>query len=44
MVKLWKSKYHYSNDECNQLTILQQKLQVQRDAVNELTKTYSKAT
>ncbi|XP_022162874.1 uncharacterized protein LOC111028511 [Myzus persicae] len=41
MVQQWKSKYHYSRDECNQLATLQQKLQMYSDTVNSLTLKYS---
>jgi len=41
MVQQWKSKYHYSRDECDQLATLQQKLQMYSDTVNSLTSKYS---
>lgn len=41
MVQQWKSKYHYSRDECDQLATLQQKLQIYSDTVNSLTSKYS---
>ncbi|KAE9525082.1 hypothetical protein AGLY_014496 [Aphis glycines] len=41
MVQQWKSKYHYSRDECNQLATLQQNLKVYSDTVNDLTSKYS---
>ncbi|KAL4135676.1 hypothetical protein QTP88_007272 [Uroleucon formosanum] len=41
MVQQWKSKYHYSRDECNQLANLQQQLQMYSDTVNSLTLKYS---
>lgn len=41
MVQQWKSKYHYSRDECNQLATLQQHLKVYSDTVNDLTSKYS---
>uniref|UniRef100_A0A2S2NR40 Uncharacterized protein n=1 Tax=Schizaphis graminum TaxID=13262 RepID=A0A2S2NR40_SCHGA len=36
MVQQWKSKYHYSRDECNQLATLQQELKMYSDTVNDL--------
>jgi len=41
MVQQWKSKYHYTRDECNQLATLQQQLQMYCDTVNSLTLKYS---